>query len=81
MIENWITTILKEVSKEINSDNTVNFEKSEHPIEDLKNEVIKRTLNNKTFKANRKKTLCAEDIWILFVNMYTFLGGGTDVDN
>ena len=78
MIENWITTILKEVSAEINSDDTVDFSKSEHPIEDLKNEIIKRTLNNKTFKANRKKTLSAEDIWILFMNMYLFTGGNDE---
>lgn len=78
MIENWITTILKEVSAEINSDDTVNFNTSEHPIEDLKNEIIKRTLNNKTFKANRKTTLCAEDIWILFMNMYLFMGGNDE---
>ena len=78
MIDNWITTILKEVSNEITSDDTINFDQSEHPIEDLKNEVIKRTLNNKTFKANRKKTLCAEDIWILFANLYTFMGGNDE---
>lgn len=78
MIENWITTILKEVSAEINADDTVDFDKSEHPIEDLKNEVVRRTLNNKTFKANRKKTLSAEDIWILFANLYTFMGGNDE---
>lgn len=78
MINSWIIDILEEVSNDVNNDEefTASIENVEHPFEVLKEEIIKRTINSKAFKAHKKKTICAEDIWALYFYVHVSLYGG-----
>ena len=66
---NWVTKVIdnsiERMADRITSDSKSSFKS-------IKEDFINGVLNDDTFKANRKKTLCAEDFWYILLFMLGF---------